>query len=333
MAAPRATAIPTTAREREAFLAPYLPRTRPSQETFSSTVAAKGARSGSKRSLSLPSTAQKPSLLDRLTHPTDSFAQLFHLLLFALIHTVFTVYIRTRRLYHTVVSRALSALFHHHRTVELIRRDIRDLSRLPKHLSILLELDHCRSFRRGADDESMEKLIADAAEVAAWTAASGIPMLSIYERTGALKASLPALYEELFRVFGAYYPSGNEPEIILRAPHLSAFTPTSNGHQTSKSRPEKPKLEIILLSEADSRTTLVDLTKTLTEMAQDGRLRPQDVTQELIDAEMTAASCGEPDLLLVMAGEGDGDGQSTAGSSELKLRGYPCWQVRLTEIL
>ena len=36
-------------------------------------------------------------------------------------------------------------------------------------------------------------------------------------------------------------------------------------------------------------------------MSQKGKLRPSDISAELIDAELTAASCGEPDLLIMMA--------------------------------
>lgn len=58
---------------------------------------------------------------------------------------------------------------------------------------------------------------------------------------------------------------------------------------------------MLLLSATDGRDTLIDLTKTLTEMAQKGKLRAEDISAELIDAELTAASCGEPDLLILMA--------------------------------
>lgn len=103
----------------------------------------------------------------------------------------------------------------------------------------------------------------------------------------------------------------------------------------------------------------MDLTKTLAEMSQRGALRPEDVSSELIDAEIVESSCGEPDLLIVMAsgphkgrarrksrsrassaaGERSGE-ESDRGRGILaaplgdgvSLRGYPPWQVRLTEI-
>lgn len=54
-------------------------------------------------------------------------------------------------------------------------------------------------------------------------------------------------------------------------------------------------------------------------MSQDGKLSPSDISQELIDAEITESVMGEPDLLIIF-----GD--------RVVLDGYPPWQVRLTEI-
>ena len=80
---------------------------------------------------------------------------------------------------------------------------------------------------------------------------------------------------------------------------------------------------------------MVDLTRTLAEMAQGGKISPKDISQELIDAEISettrasffdkvhgegfGASSGEPDLLIIFG-------------STTNLDGYPPWQVRLTEI-
>lgn len=63
----------------------------------------------------------------------------------------------------------------------------------------------------------------------------------------------------------------------------------------------------------------MDLTKTLTEMSQAGKLAPPDISQELIDAELTESVLGEPDLLIVFG-------------ERVVLEGFPPWQIRLTEI-
>lgn len=78
-------------------------------------------------------------------------------------------------------------------------------------------------------------------------------------------------------------------------------------------------LSILLLSSEDSRDSLVDLTKTLTEMSQKSKLLPKDISIDLIDAEIAESVMDEPDLLILF-------------SPSIELSGYPPWQLRLTEI-
>lgn len=81
----------------------------------------------------------------------------------------------------------------------------------------------------------------------------------------------------------------------------------------------KAHLSILLLSAEDGRSTLVDLTKTLTEMSQRRKLSSGDISLDLIDAEILESVMGEPDLLILF-------------SPNVQLQGYPPWQLRLTEI-
>lgn len=103
----------------------------------------------------------------------------YHILVFAIIHIFFSVFIRFRQAYHAIANQIYSVYYHHHRTPELIRRDVQGLGRLPKHLSVVLTLEDQR--RSGA---GMEKLVNEVTDVAAWCASAGIPQLSIYEKTG-----------------------------------------------------------------------------------------------------------------------------------------------------
>lgn len=103
----------------------------------------------------------------------------YHILVFTLIHIFFSIYIRLRQAYHAVANRIQSIYYHHHRTPELIQRDVKGLRRLPKHLSVVLTLEGQRGSGAG-----LEKLINEVANVAAWCASAGIPQLSVYEKTG-----------------------------------------------------------------------------------------------------------------------------------------------------
>lgn len=136
--------------EREEFLKPYLPQ-------------------------SLPSNT-KPLKSQPIRHFLK--AQL-HLLAFTLMHALFSLYIRFRQAYHIVLDRVFAILYYHHRAPELIKQDIQALTKLPQHLSVILDLKEEEQGFAG-----LEKLLDDVAEISAWCAGAGIPMLSVYERTG-----------------------------------------------------------------------------------------------------------------------------------------------------
>jgi len=102
-----------------------------------------------------------------------------HLLVFTIIHIIFSVYIRIRHTYHVLVDRMFAILYYHHRAPELIRRDVKELDRIPDHLSVILELRDNEAGTAG-----LEKLLDEVAELSAWCTCVGIPMLSVYEKTG-----------------------------------------------------------------------------------------------------------------------------------------------------
>lgn len=54
-------------------------------------------------------------------------------------------------------------------------------------------------------------------------------------------------------------------------------------------------------------------------MSQRKKLSPDDISLDLVDAEITESVMGEPDLLVLFG-------------PSVELQGYPPWQVRLTEI-
>ncbi|KAJ9628638.1 hypothetical protein H2203_002540 [Taxawa tesnikishii (nom. ined.)] len=150
--------------------------------------------------------------------------------------------------------------------------------------------------------EAIEKLVNEVCEIAAWSACVGVQTLSVYERTGILKSSLPHLHHRISATISSYFgPSASRPTISLRAPHQSSYSPPPSPNPTPAAT--TPHLTVLLLSTSDGRETLVDLTKTLAEMSQKGKLAPEDVSGELIDAEISESVMGEPDLVLLF---GDG---------------------------
>ncbi|KAI9798414.1 MAG: hypothetical protein M1833_004808 [Piccolia ochrophora] len=277
-----------SAKEREELLKPYLP--------------------------SPPSVSPSRAPRAKRATPIRTFlkSQLYFLA-FTLIHTLFSAYVRVRQAYHAILDRVFAILYYHHRTPELIQRDVKQLSRLPDHLSVILTHNDERSGGAG-----LEGLIHELAEVAAWCACAKIPLLSVYEKSGILKGYLPTTHRAVASRLHSYF-GRQRPGIQLRAPHVSSYL---NGDRVEEIPPLQGTdghLSILLLSSEDGRDNLVDLTKTLAEMSQRGKLSATDISPDLVDAEVSESVMGEPDLLVLFG-------------PHVQLQGYPPWQVRLTEI-
>lgn len=112
----------------------------------------------------------------RKTPIRSFFKSQVHHLAYALIHIIFGIVVRLLQAYHAVVDRIFAIVYHHHRTPELIRKDVRGLKRLPTHLSTILTLRK--------EDDALAVLMDEVAELAAWSSCAGIPQLSVYEKTG-----------------------------------------------------------------------------------------------------------------------------------------------------
>ncbi|KAF1808930.1 hypothetical protein P152DRAFT_404285 [Eremomyces bilateralis CBS 781.70] len=236
-----------------------------------------------------------------------------YLCLFLIVHAVFAVYMRVRRVVRALKDRMFALTYYHHHTPELIRRDVAKLSKIPRHLSVVVSYDP-----RGNGGVELERLLNHVGELSAWCASAGIETLSVYERTGILKTHIPTTHAHITSTLHTYFPPHTTPALSLRCPNHPSFSPPSTPPSPFSQTPN-PRLTVILLSAEDGRDTIVDLTKTLTEMSQRGKLAPSDISTDLVDAEITESVMGEPDLV-VCFGE------------RMKLDGFPPWQIRLSEI-
>ena len=191
-----------TASEREELIKPYLPNPA--------------------RSFSPPRK--------RKSRPIRSFIKMqFHLFVFHLIHTFYSAYIRLRIAWHAVLYRIYAILYYHHRTPKLIRKDVKNLTRLPQHLSVILELQSKKQGR-----ESLEVLLDNVAEISAWCASVGIPLLSVYEKTGALKNYIPATHRTVATKLHSYFGK-KRPSLQVRAPHMPSFLNGDDSEESSSS--------------------------------------------------------------------------------------------------
>lgn len=293
-----------TAKDREELLKPFLP----SEPTSSDEAKARAAR---RRRLSKASKTKKHG-------PVKNF------LYFAIHHLIalfFSVFFRFRRAFRLVRGKVISLLKYHHRTPEFIAHDVKGLEKLPKHLSVIVEYQEDDGSQGNA---GLEGLVNDVCEIAAWAASAGIPLLSVYERTGVLKNYLPQTHASIWNTLESYFGPRRKPTLSLRAPHLSSYSPPNTPPQTAEPngdsiKEERQHLTVLLLSEHDGRDTIVDLTRTLAEMAQKGDVHQEQINMALIDAQLSDHVSSEPDLLILF-------------SPTVQLKGYPPWQLRLTEI-
>lgn len=69
----------------------------------------------------------------------------------------------------------------------------------------------------------------------------------------------------------------------------------------------------------DGRDSLVDLTKTLAEMAQRKKVDPAHIEPSLLDVEMKESVMDESDLLIIFG-------------PHIEFQGYPPWHLHLTEV-
>jgi dehydrodolichyl diphosphate syntase complex subunit NUS1 len=313
-----------SAAERERLLQPYLPA--PISDTSETNP---------------PQSANRPARQKSRGHKRRVRPFLkakLHILIFFLIQLVFGIYIRLRQIYHATVYRLLAIRHYHHRTPEYIQRDVKNLDRVPEHLSVILKF-------KTEEDGGLEALMDEVAELCAWSAAAGIPLLSVYEKSGILKTYMTPLQELVKQKLASYFgPPPAAPTLRVFAPNhpsiSSSRTPSPQIQAQSADGPDGRRihLDLLLLSATDGRDTLVDLTRTLAEMAQAHKIHPKDITSNLINAEISATTAvpssriqhgpkpagkeveaGEPDLVIVFG-------------PTVKLDGYPPWQIRLSEI-
>lgn len=211
--------------------------------------------------------------------------------------------------YHRLKLRLLMITYHHNRTPQLIRNDVAGLDKIPRHLAIVVRL-------KDTDEEGggIDGLLEAAGEVAAWCIGSGIEVLTIYEKTGALK-KLPSadVYRVISRRLESYYGAANRPSFQLVTPN------TESSYVNGSSADDKPLLKINLLSQVDGRQTVVDLSRTLADLSVQKKISSSMLDVDIIDKEMKSLVIDEPDLLIQFG-------------PTLELSGFPPWQIRLSEI-
>lgn len=242
-----------------------------------------------------------------------------HLILLNLFFTI-AIYKNALFIYRKLYLKFLTLTYYPNKSPQVIRDDVNQLAKIPKSVSCILDL-------KDDDDENGGKdgLYNQISELAAWSVSAGISRLVIYEYTGSINQSSESLLDlskVITRNLISYFGSEAIPTFSLKVPHKNLIL--YSDESISLSSTEAPRettvdLEVDLLSRVDGKPTIVELTKTMSELAVNKELSVNDITIDLIDEELVELVGPEPDLLISFA-------------PSLNLEDYPPWHIRLTEI-
>lgn len=235
-------------------------------------------------------------------HMAKILFYLAHAVLLA-VFFVMSIWRNIHYIYRKAALRLLLLALYPNKLPLVIRDDAARLGKIPRRLSCIVAL-------RPENDENggVEGLFGDMAELAAWCVSAGIPNLAVYEYTGAAKLQLAELQRCIAKNLRAYYG--------LQVPAFRISVPRTSHSVASGS---DPVLEIRLLSREDGKPAIVDLARTMSELAALSELDPLDISVKMVDKELCALVGPEPDLLICFL-------------PQLDLQDYPPWHIRLTEI-
>ncbi|RCK64330.1 Dehydrodolichyl diphosphate synthase complex subunit NUS1 [Candida viswanathii] len=224
------------------------------------------------------------------------------------------VYKNFQYIYRRLYLKYLTLTYYPSKSPQVIREDVNRLTKIPKILSCLLDL-------KDDDDENggKEGLIASICELAAWSLSAGIGKLIVYEFTGCLCQTndcIADVKKEVTKTLTLYFGTDTIPTFSVRVPHKNMIIYSDSYKENQE---QTVDLEIDLISRVDGKPTVVELTKTMSELAANHELLVKDITIDLIDEELRELVGPEPDLLISFA-------------PSLNLEDYPPWQIRLSEI-
>jgi dehydrodolichyl diphosphate syntase complex subunit NUS1 len=254
----------------------------------------------------------RPDIKDDKTFRGRIVFYLFH---FALLtsYFFFSIFRMFQYAHHKIRIKFLNLAYNPSKTPQIIRDDVNKLVKLPKRISAVLNL-------KSEEEEGggFYGLLNDSAEIVTWTLAAGIPSLSLYEYDGTLKQSIEDLRIAVYKKLSDYFGPNSVPNFTIKIPHLNQTFWGLNNDSDPQYKLREMDIEISLLSVEDGKPTIVELTKTMADLATKNEISPKDITVQLIDNELTELIGKEPDLIILF-------------TPVLDLQGYPPWHIRLSE--
>ncbi|ORY77990.1 hypothetical protein BCR35DRAFT_352990 [Leucosporidium creatinivorum] len=220
----------------------------------------------------------------------------------------------------------------------------------PRKLSVLFAVGkrwNVASWRRGSKDKEEQvevaKLASDIGRLVKWSDQLGIEELSLYDERGILDRQAQSIASSLSTSCIILQPLAESPAgfqsfkiatTTRRLAKLKESTDTSptraevdsgcgvsdSGGDGAVSPPPPSSLLINLLSRRAGRPQLARVAQELAHGVRKRTYKSESLTTGVVEEKVEKGTFAEPDLLLVL------------GGPYLRLRGFPPWQIRLTEM-
>jgi len=206
-------------------------------------------------------------------------------------------------------------------------KDKIDKSRLPKHIAIIMDGNG-----RWAKERGYERIyghqhgVASVREVTEAAAETGIEYLTLYafstENWGRPQAEVDALMELLIDTIEKETPTLNKNNIRLLAIGDLSRLPVNAGLKLQRCIEDTSKntgLGLVLALSYSSRWEIKNAMIEIGKEVCSGKLKPEEITDDLISDYLTTKSIPDPDLLIRTSGE-------------TRISNFLLWQIAYTEL-
>lgn len=206
-------------------------------------------------------------------------------------------------------------------------KDKIDISRLPKHIAIIMDGNGRWAKERGYDRiYGHQNGVISVREVTEAAAEIGIEYLTLYafstENWGRPQHEVDALMELLIDTIEKETPTLNKNNISLMAIGDLSRLPLEAGKKLKKcidQTSQNTGLKLVLALSYSSRWEITNAILNITTDIEKGKLSQNQINDELISSYLTTKSIPDPDLLIRTSGE-------------LRISNFLLWQIAYSEL-
>jgi len=202
-----------------------------------------------------------------------------------------------------------------------------DKSHLPKHIAIIMDGNGRWAKERGYDRIfGHQNGVSSVRETTEAASEIGIEYLTLYafstENWSRPQAEVDALMELLIDTIEKETPTLNKNNVRLMAIGDLSRLPGNAGEKLQRCidiTNQNTGLALVLALSYSSRWEITNAVKTICQEVEAGRLRSEDINEEMVNNYLTTKSIPDPDLLIRTSGEE-------------RISNFLLWQIAYTEL-